>query len=186
MRYSNLEEEDSVPAKIRRSTYLIVSISLLTHTFSLVYSLLTYKESSAAFISIIVSALSCFFISSSHLTIYGISVLGTLYLNMIRSSYSSHQILYIVALSGIILFIFWKPIHSVGSIFHCLPGKIHASLVFGIVLIVLSRVLFKSLSSSPWPLKTQKPSFQCPPKKPPTAPSPSSTCSSQTSTLSPS
>lgn len=84
MRYSNLEEEDSVPAKIRRSTYLIVSISLLTHTFSLVYSLLTYKESSAAFISIIVSALSCFFISSSHLTIYGISVLGTLYLNMIR------------------------------------------------------------------------------------------------------
>ena len=141
MRYSNLEEEeDSVASKIRRSVYLIISISLLTHTFSLVYSLITLQESSAAFISIIVSALSCFFISQSHLTIYGISVLGTLYISMIKSYYSTYQLFYIVALSGIIMFIFWKPLHSLGTIFHCLPGRIHASLVFGIVLIVLSRV----------------------------------------------
>ncbi len=141
MRYSNLEEEeDTVAAKIRRSVYLIISISLLTHTFSLVYSLITYQDASAGFISIIVSALSCFFISSSHLTIYGISVLGTLYLSMIRDYYSTHQLFYTVALSGVIMFAFWKPLHSLGSIFHCLPGRIHASLVFGIVLIVLSRV----------------------------------------------
>ncbi len=150
MRYSNLEEEgDTAVAKIRRSVYLIISISLLTHTFSLVYSLLTLKESSAAFISIIVSALSCFFISNSHLTIYGISVLGSLYISMIKSYYTVHQLFYIVALSGIIMFAFWKPLHSLGTIFHCLPGKIHASLVFGIVLIVLSRVMLRYISVLP-------------------------------------
>lgn len=129
-------------AKIKRSSYLIISISLLTHTFSLVYSLITFKRESAAFISIIVSALSCFFISSSHLTIYGISVLGSLYVTMLQPLYDAHQIFYMVALSGIIMFVFWKPIHSIGSIFHCLPGKIHASMVCGIVLIVFSRVKF--------------------------------------------
>ena len=127
-------------AKIQRSSYLIVSISLLTHTFSLVYSLITFKRESSAFISIIVSSLSCFFISSSHLTVYGISVLGALYISMIQPIYQPHQIFYIVALSGVIMFLFWRPIHSLGSIFHCLPGKIHASLVCGIVLIVFSRV----------------------------------------------
>lgn len=123
-----------------KRSYLIVSISLLTHTFSLIYSLITYQKQSAAFISIIVSATSCFFISSSHLTIYGISVLGTLYISMIQPYFSMHQMFYTVALSGIFMLAFWKPIHAIGSIFNCLPGKVHASLVFGIVLIVLSRV----------------------------------------------
>ena len=141
MIYENLEDqEERTLVKISRSTYLIVSISLLKHTFSLIYSLITYQKQSAAFISIIVSATSCFMISSSHLTIYGISVLGTLYISMIQSYFSMHQMFYIVVLSGILMLAFWKPIHSIGSIFNCLPGKIHASLVFGIVLIVLSRV----------------------------------------------
>lgn len=140
MRYDNLEEEESVWRKIQRSSYLIVSISLLTHAFSLVYSLITYKKESAAFISIIVSATSCFLISNSHLTIYGISVLGTLYISMIQPYYTAHQMYYVVALSGVFMLALWKPIHSIGAIFHCLPGRIHASLVFGIVLIVLSRV----------------------------------------------
>jgi hypothetical protein len=126
-----------------------VSISLLTHTFSLVYSLITFKRESAAFISIIVSSLSCFFISSSHLTIYGVSILGSLYITMLQPYFAHHQIFYIVALSGIIMFVFWKPIHSIGSIFHCLPGKIHASMVFGIVLIVFSRVKLALISFSP-------------------------------------
>ena len=143
------EQEQTVWSKISRSTYLIVSISLLTHTFSLVYSLITFKEQSAAFISIIVSAASCFFISNSHLTIYGISVLGTLYISMIQPYYSKAQVFYVVALSGFFMLVFWKPIHSIGSIFHCLPGRIHASLVFGIVLIVLSRVTLPPLSSFP-------------------------------------
>ena len=128
-------------AKIQRSLYLIVSISILTHTFSLIYSLITFKKESAAFISIIVSSLTCFFISSSHLTIYGISVLGTLYISMIQPYYTSYQIFYTVALSGVIMFAFWRFIHSLGAIFHCLPSRVHASLVFGIVLIVLSRVI---------------------------------------------
>ena len=59
---------------------------------------------------------------------------------MIQDYYTKVQIFYIVALSGVFMLFFWKPIHSIGSIFHCLPGRIHASLVFGIVLIVLSRV----------------------------------------------
>lgn len=138
--YTNLEQEDTVSAKIRRSLYLIVSISLLTHTLCLIYSLITFKKMSAAFISIIVSSVSCFTLSSSHLTIYGISVLGTLYITMVQPYYAPQQIFFMVALSGIMMFALWKPIHSIGSIFHCLPGRIHASLVLGIVLIVLSRV----------------------------------------------
>jgi predicted PurR-regulated permease PerM len=67
-------------------------------------------------------------------------VLGALYISMIQPIYQPHQIFYIVAMSGVIMFLFWRPIHSLGSIFHCLPGKIHASMVFGIVLIVFSRV----------------------------------------------
>jgi len=145
-----------VGAKIRRSSYLIVSISLLTHTFSLIYSLLTYKKSSAAFISIIVSSLSCFFISSSHLTIYGISVLGTLYITMVQALYSTYQMFYMGVMSGLIMFVFWKPIHSLGAIFHCLPGRIHASMVFGVVLIVLSRVHMHAFSSSLWPSKMSR------------------------------
>ena len=144
MRYENLDEqEETLWTKISRSSYLIISITLLTHTFCLIYSLITYKRQSAAFISIIVSATSCFFISSSHLTIYGISILGTLYLSMVQAYFSAHQMFYIVALSGIFMLALWRPIHSLGSIFKCLPGKVHASLVFGIVLIVLSRVIIR-------------------------------------------
>jgi hypothetical protein len=148
-------------AKISRSSYLIVSISLLTHIFSLVYSLITYQRASAAFISIIVSAASCFFISSSHLTIYGISVLGTLYITMIQSYYTSYQMFYIVAMSGLFMLCFWKPIHSIGSIFHCLPGRIHASLVFGIVLIVLSRVSLRICSFSLWRSRMRRHFSRC-------------------------
>lgn len=43
-------------------------------------------------------------------------------------------------MSGIILFPFWKAVHAVDSIFHSLPGRIHASMVFGIALIVLTKV----------------------------------------------
>ncbi len=50
------------------------------------------------------------------------------------------QLCYIVALGGIINFPLWKMIHSVGGIFHCLPGRIHASMVLGIALIVLTKV----------------------------------------------
>jgi len=78
--------------------------------------------------------------SSSHLTIYGISVLGCLYINMISPYYTRQQMYIVVALSGVTMFIFWKFIHSLGTIFHCLPGRIHASMVLGIVLIVLAKV----------------------------------------------
>lgn len=136
--YTNLEE--SVWNKIRRSAYLIVSISLLTHTMSIVYSLMTFKEESSGFISIIVSSLTCFFISSSHLTIYGISILGCLYTAMLTPYYPRHQLYYIVAISGIIMLVFWKSMHAAAAIFRCLPGRIHASMVFGIALIILTKV----------------------------------------------
>ena len=102
---------------------------------------MTTHALSRAYISIIVSSITTFYLSKSHLTIYGVSILGSLYLSMIRPLYTPQQIVYITALSGVVLFIFWKPIHSWGTIFHCLPGRIHASLVFGIILIVLTRVL---------------------------------------------
>jgi len=70
-------------------------------------------------------------------------------MTMIQSFYTTYQMFYIGALSGIIMFIFWRPIHSLGAIFHCLPGRIHASLVFGVVLIVLSRVIMDKFSFSP-------------------------------------
>jgi hypothetical protein len=101
---------------------------------------MAFREESVGFISIIVSSVVCFFISSSHLTIYGISILGCLYLSMLRPYYEMRQLCYIVALGGLINFPLWKMIHSVGSIFHCLPGRIHASMVLGIALIVLTKV----------------------------------------------
>jgi predicted PurR-regulated permease PerM len=73
---------------------------------------------------------------------------------MIQAYYSTEQIFYTVALSGILTLAFWKPIHAIGSIFHCLPGRIHASMVFGIVLIVLSRVNAYKLSFFHSQLKT--------------------------------
>lgn len=139
-------EQDTAIAKIRRSVYLIVSVSLLTHTMSITYSLMSFKEESMGFIAIIVSSLACFLLSSSHLTIYGISVLGILYISMLEEYYSRSQICYIVALSGVAILPFWQMIHSVGAIFHCLPGRIHASMVFGTVLIVLTKV---NLSNKP-------------------------------------
>lgn len=139
---SSNQDNPSALTKISRSTYLIISISILTHALSLIYSLLTTHHLTRAYISIIVSSIGTFYISKSHLTLYGVSVLGTLYLNMIQGYYQPHQTVYITAMSGILLFIFWKPIHSWGTIFHCLPGRIHASLVFGIVLLVLTRVYY--------------------------------------------
>jgi len=43
-------------------------------------------------------------------------------------------------MSGFIIFPFWKVIHSVGSIFDSFPGRIHASMVFGVALIALVKV----------------------------------------------
>jgi hypothetical protein len=59
---------------------------------------------------------------------------------MLRPYYSMNQLCYIVAIGGLINLPLWKMIHSIGSIFHCLPGRIHASMVLGIALIVLSKV----------------------------------------------
>ena len=100
---------------------------------------MSFNDESMGFIAIIVSALMCFLISSSHMTIYGISVLGILYISMIEPYYTRPQICYITAMSGIVIIPFWKIIHSLGAIFHCLPGRVHASMVFGIALIVLTK-----------------------------------------------
>lgn len=154
------QEQDTVFNKLRRSLYLIVSISLLTHTISVTYSVMAFREISVGFISIIVSASVCFFVSSSHLTIYGISILGCLYLSMLRPYYEMRQLCYIVALSGAMNLPLWKMIHSVGSIFHCLPGRIHASMVLGIALIVLSKVQSDLFSFSHWQSKISRLSFQ--------------------------
>ena len=76
---------------------------------------------------------------------------------MLRPYYEMRQLCYIVALGGLINFPLWKMIHSVGSIFHCLPGRIHASMVLGIALIVLTKVLiYKIYSSSLLLFKTLK------------------------------
>ena len=52
------------------------------------------------------------------------------------------QLCYIVALSGVVNFVLWKGLHKVGGIFRCLPGRVHASMVFGVALIVLTKVFF--------------------------------------------
>lgn len=108
---------------------------------SITYSFLTFKEESAGFISIIISSVVCFFLSSSHMTIYGISILGVLYLKMLEPYYTRSELTYIVAMSGFIIFPFWKVIHSVGAIFDSFPGRVHASMVFGVALIALVKVL---------------------------------------------
>lgn len=126
----------------------MVSVSLLTHTMSITYSMMSFKEQSMGFIAIIVSSLTCFLLSSSHLTIYGISVLGILYVSMLEAYYQRSQICYIVAISGIAILPFWQMIHSIRAIFHCLPGRMHASMVFGTVLIVLTKVTLQLLSFS--------------------------------------
>ena len=117
---------------------------------SITYSVMAFKELSAGFISIIVSSLICFSFSKSHLTIYGISALGIFYLMMLEPYYTRPELHYIVAISGLVIVPFWKLIHSVGSIFNCLPGKIHASMVFGIALIVLTKVYILLFSFSLW------------------------------------
>lgn len=78
-----MEPEETAWMKLRRSVYLIISITLLNHTMSITYSMMSFKEESAGFISIIVASLVSFFLSSSHLTIYGISILGILYMKML-------------------------------------------------------------------------------------------------------
>ena len=61
-------------------------------------------------------------------------------MTMLQPYYSRSELHYIVAMSGIIMFLFSWIIHPIGKIFHCLPGKVHASMVFGIALIVLTKV----------------------------------------------
>ncbi len=41
--YENLEPEESALQKIYRNVYLIVSVSLLTHTLSVTYSIMSFK-----------------------------------------------------------------------------------------------------------------------------------------------
>ncbi len=60
---------------------------------------------------------------------------------MLESYYTRSELTYIVAMSGFIIFPFWKVIHSVGAIFDSFPGRIHASMVFGTALIALVKVL---------------------------------------------
>ena len=95
----------------------------------------------------------CFFLSSSHLTIYGISILGILFLSMIKEYYTRSELYCIVAMSGFIIFPLWRMIHSMGALFSSLPGRIHASMVFGVSLIALVKVTLSSRSSSPSPSK---------------------------------
>lgn len=45
-------------------------------------------------------------------------------------------------MSGFIIFPFWKIVHSVGAIFDSFPGRVHASMVFGVALIVLVKVIY--------------------------------------------
>ena len=68
--------------------------------------------------------------------------------------WTPQQIVYITAISGILLFVFARPIHSWATIFQSLPGRIQASLVFGVVLLALTRVPDTLFSSSLWPFKT--------------------------------
>lgn len=108
---------------------------------SITYSMMSFKEESAGFISIIVASLVSFSLSSSHLTIYGISILGILYMKMLEPYYSRSEIHYIVAMSGLIIFPIWKVIRYVTKIFDSFPGRVHASMVFGVALIALVKVL---------------------------------------------
>jgi MFS superfamily sulfate permease-like transporter len=91
------------------------------------------------FVSIIVSSVACFFLSQSHLTIYGVSVLSIVYINMIRPNYDHQQICVVTFLAGFMQFVLWRLIHNFSDIFHYLPGKVHAGMVLGIGIIVLTK-----------------------------------------------
>ena len=67
---------------------------------------------------------------------------------MLEPYYTRSELTYIVAMSGFIIFPFWKVIHSVGTIFDSFPGRVHASMVFGVALIALVKVLFAFIFSS--------------------------------------
>lgn len=85
------------------------------------------------------SSLVCFILSQSHLTIYGVSVLSIVYINMIKPTYNHQQICVITFLAGLLQFPLWHLIHGFGEIFRYLPGKIHAGMVLGIGLIILTK-----------------------------------------------
>lgn len=59
---------------------------------------------------------------------------------MLEPYYSRSEIHYIVGISGVIIFPFWKAILYVSKIFDSFPGRIHASMVFGTALIALVKV----------------------------------------------
>jgi hypothetical protein len=67
---------------------------------------------------------------------------------MLEPYYSRSEIHYIVGLSGIIMFPFWKAALYVRMIFSSFPGRIHASMVFGTALIALVKVYHFKLSFS--------------------------------------
>jgi hypothetical protein len=65
-------------------------------------------------VSIIVSSVICFALSQSHLTIYGVSVLSIVYINMIKPSYSHQQICVVTFLAGLLQLPLWHLIHGIG------------------------------------------------------------------------
>jgi len=93
----------------------------------------------AGFVSIIVSSVVCFALSQSHLTIYGVSVLSIVYINMIKPAYNQQQICVVTFLAGLMQFVLWHLMHGFGEMFRYLPGKIHAGMVLGIGFIVLAK-----------------------------------------------
>lgn len=85
-----------------------------------------------------------------------------MYLKMLEPYYTRSELTYIVAMSGFIIFPFWKVIHSVGSIFDSFPGRVHASMVFGVALIALVKVNLDIFSFSLYLYKISRHSSQRP------------------------
>lgn len=98
-----------------------------------------YLPSDSGFISIIVSSLICFVFSQSHLTIYGVSVLSIVYINMLKPTYNHSQTCVITFLAGLLGLLSWRFLHGFGDLFHYFPGKIHAGMVLGVGMIVLTK-----------------------------------------------
>lgn len=77
-------------------------------------------------------------------------------MKMLDTYYTRSELTYIVAMSGFIIFPFWKVIHSVGTIFDSFPGRVHASMVFGTALIALVKVIYLLFSFFHSRFKTSK------------------------------
>lgn len=89
--------------------------------------------------SIIISSLTCFVFSQSHLTIYGVSVLSIVYINMLKPTYGHEQTCVMTFLAGLMGLLLSRFMMGFGDLFHYFPGKIHAGMVLGIGLIILTK-----------------------------------------------